>query len=179
MKKLSAAIAVFDTHDGAEVALTSLEKAGFDMKALSIVGKGYHTEEAVVGYYNTADRMKYWGKNGAFWGGFWGLLFGSAVFVIPGMGPLLAGGPAVAWIVGALEGAAVVGSVSVIGAALASIGIPKDSILQYDVSVKAGKFMLVVNGTDEEVARASALLTEMDGAETQVFYADALEEVLV
>jgi hypothetical protein len=37
-----------------------------------IVGKGYHTDEQVVGYYNTGDRMKVWGKNGAFWGGFWG-----------------------------------------------------------------------------------------------------------
>ena len=42
------------------------------MKMLSIVGKDYHTEEHVVGYYTTGDRMLYWGKPGAFWGGFWG-----------------------------------------------------------------------------------------------------------
>jgi hypothetical protein len=35
------------------------------------VGKEYHTEEQVVGHYNTGDRMKYWGKMGAFWGGIW------------------------------------------------------------------------------------------------------------
>ena len=69
------------------------------MKKLSIVGKGYHTDEQVVGYYNTGDRMKYWGKVGAFWGGFWGLLFGSALFMIPGLGPILVAGPLVAWIV--------------------------------------------------------------------------------
>ena len=50
------------------------------MHKLSSVGKGYHTDEQVVGYYNTGDRMKYWGKTGAFWGGSWGLLFGSALF---------------------------------------------------------------------------------------------------
>jgi hypothetical protein len=38
------------------------------MKKLSIVGKDYHTEEHVVGYYTTCDRMSYWGKMGAFWG---------------------------------------------------------------------------------------------------------------
>jgi len=32
------------------------------MHKLSIVGKGYHTDEHAVGYYNTGDRMKYWGK---------------------------------------------------------------------------------------------------------------------
>jgi hypothetical protein len=54
----------------------------------------------VIGYYNAGDRMKYWGKLGAFWGGFWGLLFGSAFFLIPGVGPLLVAGPLVGWIVG-------------------------------------------------------------------------------
>ena len=46
------------------------------MKKLSILGKDYHTEEHVVGYYKAGDRMKAWGKMGAFWGGMWGLLFG-------------------------------------------------------------------------------------------------------
>ena len=60
-----------------------------------------------MGLYNTGDRMKHWGKLGAFWGGLWGMLFGAAFFVIPGLGPVLAAGPVVAWIVGALEGAVV------------------------------------------------------------------------
>ena len=71
------------------------------MKKLSIVGKDYHTEEHVVGYYTTGNRMLYWGKIGAFWGGFWGLLFGAGFFWVPGIGQLLAAGPIVAWIVGA------------------------------------------------------------------------------
>ena len=62
----------------------------------------------MVGYYNTGDRMKHWGKLGAFWGGIWGMLFGAAFFAIPGLGPILVAGPLVAWIVGALEGAVVV-----------------------------------------------------------------------
>ena len=53
---------------------------------------GDHSEEDVVGYYNTGDRMRSWGKNGAFWGGIRGVLFGSAFFVIPGIGPLVAAG---------------------------------------------------------------------------------------
>ena len=40
-----------------------------DMKQLSIVGKGYHSEEDVIGYYNTGDRVMFWGKQSAFWGG--------------------------------------------------------------------------------------------------------------
>src|SRR5271154_4863406 len=105
-------VAVFASHDQAEAAIRELQKDGYDMKQLSIVGKDYHTEEHVVGYYTTCDRMSYWGKLGAFWGGFWGLLFGSAFFWVPGIGPLLVAGPLVVAIVGALEGAVVMGSLT-------------------------------------------------------------------
>jgi hypothetical protein len=80
MSNTNSVVAVFDSHDQAERAIRQLQQDGFDMKKLSIVGKDYHTEEHVVGYYTTGDRMLYWGKLGAFWGGFWGLLLGSAFF---------------------------------------------------------------------------------------------------
>jgi uncharacterized membrane protein len=159
-------VAVFATHDQAENAIRELQKDGFNMKKLSIVGKDYHTEEHVVGYYTTCDRMSYWGKMGAFWGGFWGLLFGSAFFWIPGIGPLLAAGPVVAWIVAALEGAVVVGGISALGAGLYSIGIPKHSIVQYETEVKNGKLLLVVHGTLDEVENAREILSQTQAAIT-------------
>ena len=103
MSKENSVVAIYHIHTEAEEAVKELQRGGVDMQKLSIVGKGYHTDEQVVGYYNTGDRMKYWGKTGAFWGGFWGLLFGSALFVIPGIGPVLAAGPVVAWIVAGLR----------------------------------------------------------------------------
>ena len=98
--------------------------------------------------------MKSWGQRGAFWGALWGTLFGSAFFVLPGLGPVLMAGPLVAVIVSALEGAAVMGGISALGGALASIGIPKDSIVQYEAELKIGKFLLIAHGTQEEVERA-------------------------
>ena len=158
MSELSAVVAVYGTHTEAEEAVKELQRAGVDMRALSIVGKESHTDEHVVGYYNTGDRMKYWGKTGAFWGGFWGLLFGSAFFAIPGIGPVLVAGPVVAWIVGALEGAALVGGLSAIGAGLYGMGIPKDSIVQYEAALKTDKFLLMVHGTAREVETARAII---------------------
>ena len=165
-------VAIFDQHTQAETAVKSLQKAGFNMKDLSIVGKGYHTDEKVVGYYNAGDRMIYWGSQGAFWGGFWSLLFGSGFFMIPGIGPLLVAGPMVVWIVGALESAAVIGGISALGAALASIGIPENSILQYETSIKAGKFMMLVHGTPDEVTRAKAILSTSGASKTQLHMAE-------
>src|ERR1700735_5394498 len=129
MSTMNSVVAVYDTHAQAEAAIKELQESGVDMKSLSIAGKDNHTDEHVVGYYNAGDRMKYWGKLGAFWGGFWGLLFGSAMFAIPGLGPILVAGPLVAWIVAGLEGAVVYGGLSALGAGLVSIGIPHDSVV--------------------------------------------------
>src|SRR5579862_4119781 len=152
-------VAVYDSHAAAEAAVRELAKSGFDMKTLSIIGKDYSTEEGVVGFYNAGDRMKAWGKTGAFWGGLWGMLFGSALFVIPGVGPLFVAGPLVAWIAGALEGAAVVGGMSALGAGLYSIGIPKDSILDYETQIKAGKFVVIVHGPRSQVEKSRTILS--------------------
>ncbi len=154
MSELTAVVAVYGTHSQAEDAVKALEQAGVDMRTLSIIGKDTHTEEHVVGYYNTGDRMKYWGKTGAFWGGVWGLLLGSAAFAVPGIGPVLMAGPIVAWIVGALEGAAVVGGLSAIGAGLYGMGIPEYSVLQYETALKTDNFLLMVHSTAEEVDKA-------------------------
>jgi len=171
MPEKNSVVAVFASHNQAEDGVRELQKDGFDMKKLSIVGKDYHTEEHVVGYYTTGDRMLYWGKLGAFWGGFWGLLFGSAFFWVPGIGPLVVAGPLVTWIVGALEGAVMTGGLTALGAGLYSIGIPKNSIVQYETEVKNGKLLLVAHGTADEVQRARDLLHQT-GVETATVHAE-------
>ncbi len=167
-RKDDSVVAVLNTHIEAEGAVKELQKAGFDMKKLSIVGRDYHAEEHVVGYYNTGDRVRYWGKLGAFWGGFWGLLFGSAFFVVPGIGPIVVGGPLVVWIIGALQGAVIVGGLSAVGAALYSLGIPKDSILKYERSLKSNKFLVVAHGTTGEIDLARDILRGAGSVETDV-----------
>ena len=176
MTDTNAAIAVYDEHSAAENAVKELQKSGFDMKKLSVVGKDYHTDEQVVGYYNAGDRMKYWGKMGAFWGGLWGLLFGAAFFWVPGVGPLLVAGPLAAWIVGALEGAVVVGGLSALGAGLYSIGIPKNSVLKYETAIKADKFLLVAHGTAAEAAKAKDILAATHPADLNQHTLEAVKQ---
>ena len=136
-------VAILNTHVEAEEAVKELQKAGFDMKKLSIVARNYR-------------------------GGFWGLLFGSAFFVVPGIGPILVGGPLVVWIIGALEGAAIVGGLSAVGAALYSLGIPKDTILKYESFLEINKFLVVAHGTTEQIDRARDILRGAGSVETNV-----------
>ncbi|MDP2875676.1 MAG: hypothetical protein Q8O00_05785 [Holophaga sp.] len=158
MSQNHSVIAVYPSHVEAEAAIKELQLSGYEMKKLSIIGQDFHTTEHVVGYYNLDDRMKAWGKTGAFWGGVWGFLLGSAFFLVPGLGPLLVAGNLVSWIVGALEGAIVVGGLSIVGAAMYSFGIPKDSILQYETAIKTGKFLLIAHGSIFDTTLAREIL---------------------
>jgi hypothetical protein len=106
MEAADAVIAVFADHQAAETAVKKLTAAGFQMKDLSVVGKGYHSEEKVVGFYNMGDRIKLWGARGAFYG----------------------------------------------------IGIPKDSVIQYEAAVKADGFLVMARGATKDIARAKTIL---------------------
>jgi hypothetical protein len=165
-------VAIYHSHTDADRAVKELQRGGVDMHKLSVVGKGYHTDEQVIGYYNTGDRMKYWGKVGAFWGGFWGLLFGSALFMIPGLGPILVAGPLVAWIVAGLEGAVEMGALGALGAGLFSIGVPKNSIVEYETALKTDQFLLIAHGTAGEVAKAKDIIEATDPASSTLHTAE-------
>jgi len=104
------------------------------MKRLSIVGKNFQR------------------------GSLWGMLFGSAFFFIPAIGPLVVMGPLVSWIVGGLEGAVVGGAAGALGGALTSIGIPKDSVVKYELAVKGGKYLVLARGSADMIEHARAVL---------------------
>jgi hypothetical protein len=128
------------------------------MKKISIIGKEYETEERVLGFLNAGDRARIFGKYGAFWGGLMGVLFGSALMFVPVVGHIVILGPLAAMLFGGLQGAVVVGGLSALAGALISIGIPKDSVLRYETALKANKFLLVVHGDSQEIARARDVL---------------------
>jgi hypothetical protein len=162
-------VAVLNTPAEAQVFVKKLQKAGFDMKKLSIVARDCHAEEHVVGYYNTGDKARYWGELGEFWVSFWGSLAGSAFLWVPGLGLIVAVGPLVSWMVAALEGAAVWGGLSAVGAALYSLGIPRDRILIYENSLRANKFVVIAHGTTEEIDRACDILQGTEWGEAEVY----------
>jgi nitrite reductase/ring-hydroxylating ferredoxin subunit len=166
-------VAVFDSHDKVDAAVKALGKAGFDMKHLSVVGKDYHSEEQALGFYNAGDRVKFWGKRGAFWGGLWGVLFSSAFLVIPVVGHVIVLGALGSALVSGAAGAAVGGGLTALGAALYSIGIPRDSIVTYETALKADKFLLVVHGAPGEVLRARDLLGKLGAVSVDTHGASA------
>jgi hypothetical protein len=168
MENTDTVIAVFADHPAAETAIKKLTSAGFDMKNLSVVGKGYHTDEKVVGFYNTGDRIKFWGTRGAFWGGFWGLFLGGLFVTAPVVGQVVVLGYLASIVVAAIENAVVVGGISALVAALYSVGVPKDSVIQYETAIKTDSFLVMAHGPAAEIARAKTILGTVNPSRVDV-----------
>jgi hypothetical protein len=89
-------------------------------------------------------------------------------FVIPGVGPIAAAGLAVTWITDALDGSIVIPDLGALAAALCSIGIPSDSAVKYESTIKAGKYLLIAHGTPEEAESARRMLNTTGAQEISV-----------
>jgi hypothetical protein len=154
----SATIATFATHELAETAVKELAAARFDITRISVIGRGYHSEEVVTGSFSTGDRVKFWGSRGTFWGGLWGLLFCGLFMTIPIVGLIVVVGHLAIIIASGVESAIVDGGIGAAGAALYGMGLPKDSALCYEKAIKKVRFLVVVHGTTSDVECARQIL---------------------
>lgn len=113
MHRIRSSVYVFDTRTRAADAIRSLNASGFDKKGLSVIGRGYHSEEHPVGFYTSGNRIKQWGGAGGFSGGTRGLLSAPTVFFLPVLGLMAMAGPLVSALVGTLQGAEAVDDLTV------------------------------------------------------------------
>jgi len=69
----------------------------------------------------------------------------------------------------------VVGGLSALGAALFSVGIPKDSIVSYETALKADKFLLIAHGTADEVIRGRDIIATTNPLEVNTHRAEQMQ----
>ena len=152
-------VGIYDTMAQAEEAVHTLAQAGFPVKHVSIVTQNLVSDQTMHGYITPGDDLTPRGAaTGAWVGGLLSLLIGSAFLWIPGFGPLLVLGRLAALLLIGVEGALVgVATGSFLGA-LANWGIAEEHILDYERQVQSGKHLVIAYGTDEEVAKAHAIL---------------------
>ena len=70
--------------------------------------------------------------------------------------------------IAAIENAVIVGGVSALAAALYSIGVPKDSVIQYETALKADGFLVMAHGPASEIARAKTILGTVNPSRVDV-----------
>jgi hypothetical protein len=158
-----AVIGVFPSIDDAQAAVEKLAAAGFPIDRISIVGKDLQSEIRVNGFVTTGDIAGPSAATGAWVGGLFGLLAGAAFLFIPGAGPLIVLGPLAAAAVGAAEGALIGGGVG----ALLGHFVEQKHIPKYEQLVRAGSYLVIVHGTEDDVARAQQLLTEAGSSDVE------------
>jgi hypothetical protein len=165
----SSIVAVYREHAPAERALRQLHEAGIAMGDLSIVGRDFQTTEEPVGFVSAREYARAGAATGAWFGGLFGLCIGAAFLVLPGIGPVVIAGPLTAAVVAGIEGALAGTALGSLAGALVGWGVPKEKALKYETHVKGGKFLVVVRGEPEVIARARRLVDQLRPEQVEVY----------
>jgi len=163
-------VAVYPDHASAEHAIRRLHESGFAMCDLSIIGRDFQVSEEPVGFVSAGDYAKAGAGTGAWFGGLFGLLVGAAFLILPGVGPVVVAGPLAVALLAGLEGAVAGTALGTLAGALVGWGIPKDRALKYETQIQGGKFIVVVRGVPEVIARARSLLAPQAPEHLEVYH---------
>jgi len=146
-------VAIFDSHAKAVDALKKLKASGFSLDDVSIIGKaGVDEENLHLDETDKATNVPAYVGIGA--GTVIGLLTGIGLFAIPGVGILYGAGALAGAFAGAETGLIGGGFVSL----LAKYFTKDDHIENIKDHIESGKFVLVVGGSEEEIAKAKEVL---------------------
>lgn len=170
MAEQSSVVAVYPDHASAEDAVKALEGAGFSLNHISIMGRDFQVSETPIGFVTTGDVAAQGASAGAWAGGIFGLLMGAAFLILPGVGPVVIAGPLAAALLGGVEGALAGAAIGGIAGALVGLGVSKEHAIKYETELKAGKFVVALRGTPEEVARAQETLRGGTAETTEVYH---------
>ena len=167
-ERLRLLVGIYRNQERAQQLVEKLIHEDYPMDRISLLSRAGGAGDDMLGvtYHDTGDRMKAWGKHGAFWGAIWGLLAGaSGMFVLPGLGPLLVAGPIVEALGAAIAGAAVAGgtmasaaAVSHLASALHRIGIPEAELEQIETAIEAGQYVVILHCAPDESEKLTRTL---------------------
>jgi hypothetical protein len=145
-------IGIFRDRDDAEDAINVFENAGLQAKDISIIMQDRAEAESLASDTGTsvAGSALTGATTGGVLGGIAGLLIGVGAITIPGLGPLLIGGP-LATALGLTGAAATTASGAATGAvaggllgALVGLGLPSDEARIYEDEIREGGILVAV-----------------------------------
>jgi hypothetical protein len=159
------AMGVFSTRVETERALDVLSDSGFPMDKISVIAQDADRQADIAGVDvqetvgNKADEGAATGAvTGGVVGGGAGLLVGLGTLAIPGIGPILLAGAAATALATTLAGTAIGAAAGSIAGALVGLGIPEERAQVYNDRLVNGGYLVLIDGTDSEIARAETLL---------------------
>ena len=160
------AVGVFSTRRETEHALGELRTAGFDMNRVSVIAKDADSKGDIAGIdvHDSADNKSDEGATkgaltGGTLGGLTGLLVGLGLVAIPGIGPIMLAGASATAIATTLAGTALGAAAGSLIGALVGMGIPEEEARAYNDRVARGDYLVLVDGSEAEVAKAETILS--------------------
>lgn len=158
-------VGVFKRREDLESALSALSDAGIQKEHISLLAK--HVEN-VEGAEELTDPQGNEAKEGAgigattgtVLGGIGGFLVGAGVLAIPGVGPVLAAGVGISEIAATLAGAGIGAAAGGLVGALVGAGIPEEHAKNYEKRIKAGDYLLMVDGTVNDIRNVESILRD-------------------
>jgi hypothetical protein len=169
-------IGIFSSYQTAETALIKLESTGFAMNRVSLIGRdldrqvevtGAKTSDTLVDVSNEETRNQTaaeTAKNGALagtaFGGVTGLLVGLGALAIPGVGPVMLAGAAATALATAASGSAIGAAAGSLAGGLVGLNVPEERASVYSDRVAQGDYMVMVEGTEADLAKAEAIFTK-------------------
>ncbi len=148
--------ALFDSPDKATKVVEQLIDQDFPMDQISLLHRaGGHGDDFLgISYGDEGERIRVWSEQGALWGSLAGLVAGaSGLLIVPGVGALLAAGPIINAIAGAVLGAGVMAGSAMatrLGVALHRLGIPEDKLDALHQAIMDGKTLLLVHAGKQD-----------------------------
>lgn len=159
------ALGTFPNRSAAEHALHELRDSGFPMERVSVVAQDSDRRSTIAGADVTDpvdnkadDGAKVGALSGGALGGLTGLLVGIGALAIPGVGPIMLAGAAATALATTAAGSALGAAAGSILGGLVGMGIPEERARVYNDRVSAGEYLVMVDGTDTDIARAEAIL---------------------
>lgn len=183
------AVGTFATYREAEAALYELRDSGFPMDRISVVGREVDRHDEIAGA-SASDRISTSSKQvardteadegaktgaiaGGALGGLTGLLVGLGALAIPGIGPVMLGGAAATALATTISGGAIGAAAGGLIGGLVGLGIPEDRARVYNDRVSRGEYLVMVEGSEDEIRRAEAILGKRGIQEWGIYDYDA------
>ncbi|MCC5635916.1 histidine kinase [Nostoc sp. CHAB 5844] len=158
------AVGVFPNRRDAEEALHELRNSGFPMDRVSVIARDADGDD--IAGTQVSDRIGDKSDEGAAvgaatggaLGGLTGLLVGLGTLAIPGIGPVMLAGATATAIATTIAGAGIGAIAGSLIGALIGLGIPEERARVYNERVQGGGYLVIVDGTEDEISRAEAIL---------------------
>ncbi|MBD1913909.1 MULTISPECIES: general stress protein [unclassified Leptolyngbya] len=155
------AIGTFPNRRIATQALHELRDSGFPMERVSIITRDRDRKGKLseIAHETKADDGAALGAAaGGALGTLAGLLVGLGSLAIPGIGPVMLAGATATTIATTLAGTAIGAVTGSLLGALVGLGIPEEEAKDYHDRIVRGEYLIMVEGTDREIAQAEYIL---------------------